>query len=168
MSGAVAMFGSPKKTDASPSSFNNPLSRPSSVMSNGYIGVTTPGASAVQDEADAEFAGANQALTRQASEKLGDVFALKTELRNANDPNNNPKMRHHVSLKFGTGTVPGVGVPGETVQVVQSGNNNDDLDDLDLGAFEGGNESVVNSPTGDENTTFGFDDDDSMSFEDDE
>lgn len=53
-------------------------------MSNGYIGVTTPGASAVQDEADAEFAGANQALTRQASEKLGDVFALKTELRNAN------------------------------------------------------------------------------------
>lgn len=84
MSGAVAMFGSPKKTDASPSSFNNPLSRPSSVMSNGYIGVTTPGASAVQDEADAEFAGANQALTRQASEKLGDVFALKTELRNAN------------------------------------------------------------------------------------
>jgi len=167
MSGAMSMFGgSPKKgSKGSSSSFNNPLSRPSSVMSNGYIGVTTPGASAAQDEyeANAEFAAANQALSRQGSEKLGDVFALKSGLRDANDANNNPKMKHHVSLKFGNGSVPGaVGKSDGGVRVLSTGggdDSEDDLDDLDLGAFAGGNESTVNSPTGDENTTFGFGDD---------
>ena len=77
-------------------------------------------------------------------------------------------MKHHVSLKFGNGSVPGAVGKGGSVRVLSTGGDGeDDMDDLDLGAFEGGNESVVNSPTGDEATTFGFDDD-ASSFDSDE
>ena len=87
MSGAMSMFGgSPRKgSTKSSSSFKNPLSRPGSVASDGYIGIATPNTAAQQEyQADAEYAAANTALVRQGSEKLGDVFALKSGLRDAN------------------------------------------------------------------------------------